>query len=923
MKSFAVVLGLALCAAARLEAQGGGSVAGTVRDAATNLPLAEVRVEVADAQRVAVTDTLGEFRLREVRPGWHRLRALRLGYRPAIRDSVLVRAGEAVVLRLTLERIRDVDTLSSIDITTRPDVVLDPLATATTQRITGEEIRRLPVSTVEEAVTLSAGAVGTSYRGGRVGQESFIIDGLQVKNQLDASTGGLGLRVPVDMLTEAALVTNGFSARYGQALSGMINVVTKDGGERWTGRVAYETDRALPDSWDYGLDRVVVSGDGPLVGRATIALAADLVGRLDADPVNAPAPALPDDPRNSRPNLLPHNSGEVYDLAAKVRIPLGQNQTLRVFGLHSTDQRLLYDPLLKYDLAFAPGRRVTGSLASVHWQYASMARASRSLVTDVRLSYFDRDFVRGQPVNAPEQRFGAFTGSRLRIAGEDIARAQDTAAANAPVPGFGTPVFASNTPWGVPAFFLGEGGRGDLAWNHFNEVRTQVDMNVGGRDADAYFGIELVNQRVRTFQRVLAFLPVGDTVPQATAADFSPFMMAGYLETQLRWNDLAFTAGMRIDRFNPNTTIGGAQSRGRTGIGPRFAVSTVLRGATVVVSYGRFSQAPDFQYLVDAAFDDTLRTGRFRAGNPNLGHETSNQYEFSLRARPIPGYSLRLNAYVKRLEGLVASVPFGLDADSTVFGNLDYGDVRGFEVLFEREYARGWGMRLLGSLQSATATATNAFQLFRRIRLAPGTTDTIFPAQVDFPLDYDRRAGLTAIGYGKLPDGLGRVANMDLLGGLEVSAILRFATGLPYTQTNETGDTLIGLPNSHRLPWQGQLDGLLRRPFRVRGLRGTMYLDIRNITNRRNLVAVNRVTGEPGLGGVGEARAATDAFNAHPEAIPYESPRYRAWADANQDGQVAGTELQVLYLSAARDFYQPLFAYGPPRLVRLGFEVIF
>jgi len=30
-----------------------------------------------------------------------------------------------------------------------------------------------------------------------------------------------------------------------------------------------------------------------------------------------------------------------------------------------------------------------------------------------------------------------------------------------------------------------------------------------------------------------------------------------------------------------------------------------------------------------------------------------------------------------------------------------------------------------------------------------------------------------------------------------------------------------------------------------------------------------------------------------------------------------------LYLAAARDFVQPVFAYGPPRLVRVGVEVVF
>src|SRR5207302_651995 len=133
-------------------------------------------------------------------------------------------------------------------------------------------------------------------RGGRVGQQSFILDGLGVKNQLDASTGGLGLRIPPDILTEASLVTNGFSARYGQAISGLINVVTKDGGERWQGRAAYETDRPLWGAADMGLDRVVLSGDGPLLGGVRIAAALDAEARLDADPVNAPAPTDPRHP---------------------------------------------------------------------------------------------------------------------------------------------------------------------------------------------------------------------------------------------------------------------------------------------------------------------------------------------------------------------------------------------------------------------------------------------------------------------------------------------------------------------------------------------------------------------------------------------------------------------------------------------------
>lgn len=66
------------------------------------------------------------------------------------------------------------------------------------------------------------------------------------------------------------------------------------------------------------------------------------------------------------------------------------------------------------------------------------------------------------------------------------------------------------------------------------------------------------------------------------------------------------------------------------------------------------------------------------------------------------------------------------------------------------------------------------------------------------------------------------------------------------------------------------------------------------------------------------------AYQAHPEGIPYESPRYRSFADANGDGLIVGRdELYPLFLAAARDYNQPLFAYGPPRTLRLGVEFVF
>lgn len=901
-----------------LAGQTTGAISGRVRDAGTGEPIALARVVVDGGPQGAVTDSTGAYRIRAVRVGWHTLRFELIGYRPARRDSVRVRSGETTIIDVSLQRTAlAVDT--SVVVEAIADPVLDPLVTADVQRITAEEIRRLPLTTLEEAIALTAGTVGESYRGGRLGQQAFVIDGLGVKNQLDAASGPLGLRIPPDMLTEATLVTNGFSARFGQAVSGLVNVVTRDGGAPWRSRVAYESDRVFAGAGDLGLDRFVVAVEGPLPRGGGVVAVADAEGRLDADPVHAPGPTDPRDPRAVNPAMLPHNGGERLDVGGKIRVPLGRRQTVRVFGIHSVEQRLLFDPEYKYDLDQAPARRVRGTLAAAHLQHLADA-----LTLDARIGWFQREFLRGALSRQPDYVFGAFTGTTFRIIGEDVARRQDTLAARDPLPGFGIPDYSERSPWGVPAFFRGGAPRGEVAWNRYDELRGQLDMAFAvGSSVDVAVGGEAIRQRVRTFQRVLAYLPVDSGVPPPTAADFEPFLGAAYAEASLRGWDFVVTGGLRYDRFSPGSTVPGAGAARRS-LNPRIAFSTVLPGATFVASWGRFSQTPDYQFLVDAAFDDSTRSGRFRRGNPNLGFERATQYEFSLRARPGSHVSTRVNAYIKELDGLVASVPLGVDPDSTIFGNADFGTVRGVEVIVERELHGVWGARLAYTLQTAQATATDAYQLTRRIRIDPGG-DTINPANVEYPLDYDRRHGFLVIVQSRVPDAAGpRIGGRRPLGGLEVAAIFRYNSGLPYTRTNATGDTLIGLPNSWRLPSTQALDALVRLPLRAAGLRGAVYLDVRNVLNRRNIEAVRRDNGGTALSEAGIAEMADAAYRAHPEPIPYESPRYRPEADLDRNGLIEGAaELLPLYEAAARDYGQPLFFFGPPRLLRLGLELVF
>lgn len=909
-----------------LYGQSEGAISGRVSDKTTGASIAEVVLTVSDGRRGATTDTSGYFRIRQLRSGNYDLRARRIGYRPVVIVGVQVRAGQTVDIHVEMEP--QAVSVEEITVEAPVDRVLDPLATRTEQRIEAKDLRELPVSSLNEALALSAGAVGESYRGGRVGETAFILDGLGLKNQIDASTNSIGLRIPPDILTEASLVTNGFSARYGQAISGVVNVVTKDGGDRWMGRAAYETDRMFGGRGDLGLDRFILQADGPLGGGVTAVVGVDLNARLDFDPVNAPAPGNPRDPFSDASGPLPNNSGEQYSFTAKLVAPITQRQTLRVFALKGIEQRLLYDPRYKYDPSLGPAQRVDGLLLSGHLQHTTSPTSKLPLVVDLRVGRFTRDFTRGTLVDSADYSIGAYTGQRFRFLGEDQARARDTAAVETSVPGMAAPELSDRTPWGVPAFFYGTGPRGEISWNHFTETRAQLDLTFGASQrGDFVLGGEFIRQNVETFQRVLGALPVGtgDSVPPAITSEFKPLAFAAYAETQFRLADLGFTLGLRFDHFDTRADLPGNPSKPQNKFNPRVSVATALAGATVVASLGSFSQPPDYQYLVDAAFDDTLRTGRFRRGNPQLGFENSWQGELSVRGRPAPGYSLRTNVYIKRLDGLIASVPLGVDPDSAIFDNDDYGTIKGFEVLAEREFRGGWGARLIYTLQSAQASSSSPFLLRRAFTIDTLTGDTIIPARIEFPFDYDRRHGITFIGQGAVPVGVGpEIFGVRPLGGLEGAVIARFQSGLPFSRVAPGTDSIVGPLNDSRLPWTNTVDMLLRRPITLGRARGSLYFDARNLFNRRNIVSVRRDTGTPDATEDMILQLAEDAYQAHPEPIPYESPRYRPHGDLDGNGVIEGrNELFPLYLDAARDATNPLLFYGPPRLLRIGVEFVF
>src|SRR5437763_435380 len=92
-------------------------------------------------------------------------------------------------------------------------------------------------------VTDQAGAGGNpSVFGANLGQNSYQVDGL---NTTDPVTHTFSLNFGFDAIQEIAIQTGGFEAEYGRAVGGIINVITKSGGNNFSGTadVRYTSDK--------------------------------------------------------------------------------------------------------------------------------------------------------------------------------------------------------------------------------------------------------------------------------------------------------------------------------------------------------------------------------------------------------------------------------------------------------------------------------------------------------------------------------------------------------------------------------------------------------------------------------------------------------------------------------------------------------
>jgi len=374
----------------------------------------------------------------------------------------------------------------------------------------------------------------------------------------------------------------------------------------------------------------------------------------------------------------------------------------------------------------------------------------------------------------------------------------------------------------------------------------------------------------------------------------TPWEMGVYLQDKIEFDFLIMNLGVRYDAgnageigfwvdprnpihpqypdslitwpYDPETApIKTGQTRNQ--FSPRLGIShPVTERSVFYFNYGHFYQNPIYRNLYKQGELGSLRDWFF--GNPNLESEKTVAYEFGYRHQFTEVYGLEMVLWAKDTSNLTSTewVPAyfgGVDNpyDYYVVLNYDYAVMKGIDLSLIKRYSDFWRARLNYSFMT---TQSNREEPWEGLRNDDTLTDMPKRTRV---LRWDQPHRFSAEVAVSVPENAG----LSLFGihpfeRVHASFIYRAEAGKPYTPYTKAGSLEL---NSGRRPWTYRLDAKVYRDFELLGLQCSLFADINNVFDRKNVRYVWTQTGRADDPGPGH----TNYSDNYDRSNYYETPR--------------------------------------------------
>ncbi len=915
---------LVLMVFAALVASGGehGKIVGRVTDV-NGQPVIGASIAVMGTELGAMAGANGDFVISFVSAGSHTLKATSIGFDAVIIKNVIVNADQTSKQDFRMKEL--VYQMESTLVTATIPLVRP--AGVTTLRIqTQADIERQPVSTITQLISLQAGMTtdnqGTHLRGGRPDEVSYYVDGVVTKVPHD---GGNAVNVARSAVEEVSIIPGGFEAEYGEALSGVVNIITKEGGEKIEAMLRYTTDEMFSSdllNYGYNFYEGYLGGAVPSLKNVRYFVSGELYNAADYGPDNGLGRY-----RVDRPRMDYKAEGRLtYRLLKRGKITLGAMRTREQWRQYSTAwhynlphfvARTYKSNFVNSGLNYTLGK---GTLLTIKGSYLQIGRWVAVRDTHQENNPDDVRFSDGLNARRWYEDY-RYKGQFVIDDGEvDRRELIDTL----------THYFSEmqtqnvDNPYGARGLFF----RGDNRyWEYYYSteygVRADIIHNIGQfHEVKTGFNVSYIDMG-----DYLNTLP-WDPLPFYDIYQREPIMGAGYIQDRVDWSGLVIRGGLRFDYLDANArgvrdpydTTSWVYAAPSYRFSPRLGFSFPITDRLKFrFNYGHFFQVPPLDNLYGTTDPAVVRLAIMRGGqilgNPDLHAKKTIQYEVGFENQLTDELAFDLTAYFKDIYDLetvrqIVAIPVSYNQIT----NADYGNVKGFEFGLTKRLKDYWSGRIAYTLQYAKGTGSYAWEAyFDYISASPdpvtGTAPPI-PA-IDFWLDFDERHMLVADLGLVFPGDFGIGALRDF----SVATVTTYHSGQPYTPTNSKGERT-GDMNSARKPGYVNTDMRASRDIKLGPVGVGLHCSIYNLFNTIQVRNVYPSSGKP------------DWDDTDANYLPYQfsaftifSSYYHPAADFDHDGICTGTERYSSYIDARRFVQRDPNNYLPSFRVKFGASI--
>jgi len=854
-----------------------GKIGGRVTDAASGQPLVGANVIVEELMTGAIVDGNGEYAIINIPPGEYTLRTEMIGYGSVITSQVMVSvdlttwidfqlATEAIALETAVEIVA-----------TRAPVQMD--LTSASAVVESDEINTLPVNEVDDVLSLQAGVVQGAFgelhiRGGRSDEVAYWVDGVQTT---DVYEGGRGVEVQNSAVDELQVISGTFNAEYGQAMSGIVNIVTNAGGPNYEGSVtAYAGDHIsndddlfhnIDDIDPLGQMNVEATLSGPIPATNKKLTFFGLGRYFDTDGYFFGKRIFNPDGSAGDSSAVPMAPRENIFLQGKVAWQA--KPTLKLtYGLFLEDTEYKdYDHYFKYNPEATLNRfndgqthilTLTHTLSNNTFYELRGTSFSHSYKQYLYEDPYDSRYVHPDSLTSPADYSFGVGGTQM----SHFSRTTAYVAAKADI------ISQVNKRHQVKAGIEYRAHELEL---DDKEVRPKT---TGGFNEYGEWD-ELAGSEITPFEPTIH--PI-----RSPSHDYylkKPAEFSAYIQDKIEFREIILNIGLRFDYFDPDGQVLAdpqdpdynnpflaehiyknyspdlpdsqlvlytPEERkefwyndvdAKTQISPRLGVAYPVtdRGA-IHFSYGHFFQIPQFRYLYENPEFEVSRGSGLNTivGNADLNPQKTVMYEIGMQQALSDVDVFDITMFYRDIRDWVGTSE---SIDTYVAGtaysryiNKDYANARGVTLTYDRRFTDGFSAGMDYSYMVVEGTASDAADAYNAAR------DNRSPKISLIPLGWDQTHTL----------------NTNLAVGSDswrATLLGRFSTGTPYTPSFARGEIsgsgqFTGLQeNSERKPNNYAFDLKLFKRLRFGQFGYTVFLNVFNLFDRRNETGVYATTG--------------------------------------------------------------------------------